>query len=377
MVIIGSAYPLRGGLATYNERLARAFAENGDEATIHTFSLQYPGFLFPGKTQYSEGLPPSDLDIHVSVNSINPLNWISVGRRIKKLKPDLVIVKFWLPFMGPAFGTILRLIRSNGHTKIISIIDNIIPHEKRFGDRMFANYFVKAVDGFIAMSRAVLTDLGSFDKNKPKVYSPHPLYDNFGALVPKQEAKQMLGLDPAFSYMLFFGFIRDYKGLDLLLEAFADERFRRLPVKVIIAGEYYTSPQPYLDLIKKHNLEEHVIQKTDFIPDDKVAPYFCASDIVVQPYKDATQSGVTQIAYHFNRPMLVTNVGGLAEMVPHGKVGYVVKPDAKEIADSLVDFYENAREQQFVPHVEEEKKKYSWEKMIAAIEEMYSRVGGR
>lgn len=378
MVIIGSAYPLRGGgLATYNERLARAFAANGDKVTIYTFTLQYPGFLFPGKTQYSEGPAPTDLDIVVAINSVNPFNWIKVGRRIKKLRPDLVVIKFWIPFMGPAFGTILRIIRSNKHTKVISIIDNIIPHEKRPGDRMFSNYFVKSVDGFIAMSRAVLKDLETFDKVKPKLYSPHPLYDNFGALIPKEEAKKVLGLDPGFSYMLFFGFIRDYKGLDLLIEAFADERLRKYPVKLVIAGEYYTNAEPYIELIKKHKLEEYIVQRTDFIPDDKVAPYFCASDIVVQPYKDATQSGVTQVAYHFNRPMLVTNVGGLPEMIPHGKVGYVVEPDAREIADALADFYENSREQEFIPFVEEEKKKYSWQTMLDAIEQLYQKVGGK
>lgn len=375
VVIIGSAYPLRGGgLTTYNERLARAYMEQGAKVIIHTFSLQYPNFLFPGKTQLSDGPAPKDLDIRVTINSINPLSWIKAGRAIRREKPDLVICKFWLPFMGPCFGTILRLVGRDKKVKIISIIDNIIPHEKRPGDRILSNYFVKAVDGFITMSKAVLKDLDTFDSSKPKLYCPHPLYDNFGGMIEKQEAKRMLGLDPAFSYMLFFGFIRDYKGLDLLIEAFADERFRSMPVKIVIAGEYYTNSAPYLELIKKYGLEDHIIQKTDFIPDDKVAAYFCASDIVVQPYKDATQSGVTQVAYHFDRPMLVTNVGGLPEMIPHGKVGYVVEPNAKEIADALVDFYSNEREQEFVPNVREEKKKYSWGKMLDAIDEVCSRV---
>lgn len=371
VVIIGAAYPLRGGLATYNERLAKAFLDEGDDVSIYTFSLQYPGFLFPGKTQYSEGPPPENLNINTCINSINPLNWIKAGRQLKKQKPDLVIIKFWLPFMAPCFGTIARIIKSNHHTKVISIIDNIIPHEKRPGDRFLADYFVKSTDAFITMSRSVLKDMETFDRYKPKLYCPHPLYDNFGAIISKNEAKRYLQLDEKFSYLLFFGFIRNYKGLDWLIEAFADERFRRLPVKLIIAGEYYTDPKPYLALIHKHKLEEHIIHKNDFIPDSEVGNYFCAADIIVQPYKDATQSGVTQIAYHFNKPMLVTNVGGLAEMIPNGKVGYVVEPNVKAIADALIDFYKNEREKEFIPGVIEEKKKYSWEIMINSINELY------
>lgn len=374
VVIIGSAYPLRGGLATYNERLARAFQELGDEVSIYTFSLQYPAFLFPGKTQYSDEPAPKDLNIKIKINSINPFNWIKIGLELKKMKPDLVIIKFWLPFMGPCFGTIARIIKSNRHSKVISIIDNIIPHEKRFGDRVLANYFVGGVDGFVTMSNSVLSDLHTFDKVKPKKYSPHPLYDNFGKIISKDEAKQKLKLDPKCSYMLFFGFIRDYKGLDWLIEAFADPRFRELPVKLIIAGEYYTDSKPYEDLIQKHKLEEFVISKNDFIPDSEVADYFCAADIVVQPYKDATQSGVTQIAYHFNKPMLVTNVGGLAEIVPNGKVGYVVDTDVNAITDALLDFYKNKMETGFIPGVIEEKQKYTWDKMIACLNDLYNQA---
>lgn len=368
VVILGSAHPLRGGLASYNERLARAYIEQGHTVLIYTFSLQYPGFLFPGTTQYSDQPIPNDLFIHVKVNSINPFNWWKIGKEIAALQANLLLVKFWLPFMGPCLGTISRLVRKNKKTKVIAIIDNIIPHEKRPGDFALAKYFVASVDGFIAMSDSVLSDLNKFDAHKPKLYSPHPLFDNFGEAVKKNEAYEKLGLAINEEHLLFFGFIRDYKGLDLLLRAMADERIRQMHVKLIVAGEFYSDPKPYLDLIKELNLEDKLILRTDFIADDEVRYYFCAADMVVQPYKHATQSGVTQICYHFDRPMLVTNVGGLPEMVPHGKVGYVVAPEAKAIADAIVDFYGNHQEFKMRDTIKIEKKKYAWTAMLHQIE---------
>lgn len=370
VVIIGSAWPLRGGLATYNERLARAFHYVGADVEIYTFSLQYPGFLFPGKTQYSDEPAPDNLRIHVAINSINPLNWLRTGLKIRRAKPDLVIIKFWIPFMAPCLGTIARIIRSNHHSKIISIIDNIIPHEKRIGDRILGWFWVKSVQGFVAMSRSVLADLQSFDKLKPKAYCPHPLYDNFGAVISRKEAKDQLKLNQNFNYLLFFGFIRDYKGLDLLLKAFADGRFRKLPLKLLVAGEFYSDPEPYNDLIKTLGLSDYVIMSNDFIPDSEVYKYFCAADLVVQPYKHATQSGVTQIAYHFNRPMIITDVGGLAEFVPDGKVGYVVKPDPESIAEAILKFYMEEKEAEFTENVILEKAKYSWDRMLETIKNL-------
>jgi glycosyltransferase involved in cell wall biosynthesis len=370
IVIIGSAYPLRGGLSAYNERLARAYLQSGDEVIIYTFSLQYPNFLFPGKTQYSTDPAPTDLDIRVKINSVNPLNWIWIGQEIKELKPDLVIIKFWIPFMAPCLGTIARFIRKNKHSKIVSIIDNIIPHEKRPGDRWLGNYWVKSVDGFVVMSKSVLNDLDIFDKQKPKLFCPHPLYDHFGEIQSKAIARKSLSLDEDSKYILFFGFIRDYKGLDLLLNAMADERIRNLKIKLLVAGEFYTNSKPYFEIIKKNNLEESVIMSNDFISDSDVAKYFSACDIVVQPYKDATQSGVTQIAFHFNKPMITTNVGGLAEIVPDGKVGYVVEPNIKEIADAIVKFYKEEKEAEFSANVKIEKEKYSWERMTETIDRL-------
>ncbi len=374
VVILGSAHPLRGGLASYNERLAREFIRQSHSVQIYTFSLQYPSFLFPGTSQYSDATAPDDLYIHVKVNSINPFNWFKAGKEISKLNADLLIVKFWLPFMAPCLGTISRIVRKNRKTKVISIIDNIIPHEKRIGDFALAKYFVKSVDGFIAMSESVLDDLNKFDSSKPKLFSPHPLFDNFGEALTKTEAYEKLGLEINTEYMLFFGFIRDYKGLDLLLHAMADERIRNLNVKLIVAGEFYTDAKPYADLIQQLNIRDKLILKTDFIPDNEVRNYFCAADIVVQPYKHATQSGVTQICYHFDRPMLVTNVGGLPEIVPHEKVGYVVEPNPKAIADALVDFYSKHLEFVMRDNIKLEKKKYAWSEMLKKIFEVASKI---
>ncbi|MCD6113292.1 MAG: glycosyltransferase [Bacteroidales bacterium] len=367
IIIIGSAHPLRGGLAAYNERLAKAFIDNNDDVEIYTFKLQYPGFLFPGKSQYS-GLPaPENLKINISVNSVNPFNWIKLGRKIKKIMPDIVIIKYWIPFMAPCFGTIAKIIRKNKHTKIISILDNIIPHEKHIFDKLLSKYFVKNVDGFVAMSESVLNDLNIFDKTKPREFCPHPLYDNFGKAINKNLAKKNLKLNPDYNYLLFFGFIRDYKGLDILLKAFADKDIANLPLKLIVAGEFYNDSKQYFDIIKKYNLQDRVIMSNDFIPDDKVLNYFCACDIVVQPYKTATQSGVTQIAYHFNKPMIVTDVGGLSEIVPDNKVGYVVNPSPEDVAEAILKFYSLNKEAEFLENIKTEKKKYSWQRMIEAI----------
>lgn len=367
IVILGTAWPYRGGLAVYNERLAREFAAEGNDVTIYTFTLQYPSFLFPGKTQYSTEPAPSDLKIVRSLNSVNPLSWGKTGSAIKALEPDILVIKFWLPFMAPCLGRVARIVRRGGKTRVVSILDNIIPHEHRPGDRLFGRYFTRSVDGFVAMSDSVLEDLNRFDTVKPRVFCRHPLYDNFGLKASREEALKFLGLDPAQRYMLFFGLIRDYKGLDLLLKAYADSRFRKMNVKLIVAGEFYSGSEKYFEMEKQLGLEGMVIWKSDFVPDSEVRYCFGAADIIVQPYKSATQSGVTQIAYHFEKPMLVTNVGGLAEIVPDGKVGYVVEPDSARIADALVDFFENSRQDQFTEGILSEKKQYAWSNMTRSV----------
>ncbi|WP_187264306.1 glycosyltransferase [Pontibacter beigongshangensis] len=369
VVIVGPAHPLRGGgMATFNERLAQAFQEAGDEVEIVTFSLQYPAFLFPGKSQFTDEPAPEGLAIKVLMNSINPISWLKTGNYIRKKRPDLVIFRFWLPFMGPCFGTIARIISRNRHSRILAITDNVVPHEKRPGDVPFTKYFLSACHGFVSLSRAVLQDLKKFEPHKPGVYLPHPLYDNFGLPESKAEACAALGLDPETSYLLFFGFIRAYKGLDLLLRAMAEEPLKQLPaLKLIIAGEFYEDAAPYQQLIRQLELEQRLVLRTDFIPNAAVRHYFCAADLVVQPYKHATQSGVTQVAYHFNKPMVVTRVGGLAELVPHGEVGYVVEPEPLAIAQAIVAFYRTHQGPNFSRNIESFKQRFSWKSFVQQI----------
>lgn len=364
ITIIGPAYPLRGGLSSYNELLALKLQNQGHQVKIITFSLQYPNFLFPGKTQLSNSLPPDNLDIEVCLNSINPINWILLGRKIKNEKPDLVIFRFWMPFMGPSLGTLGRMIRGNNHTKIVAITDNIIPHEKRAGDRLLTSYFLKSCDAFLTMSKSVLNDLQLFQIAKPSIFNPHPMYENFGEQVDPVQAKKKLGLDVEKNYVLFFGFIRKYKGLDTLLKAFSDQRLKEKNLQLIIAGEYYDSPQAYEQLIDDLELRNHVILANHYIEDSDVSLYFSAADLVAQTYKTATQSGVTQIAYYYNRPMLVTDVGGLSELVPHQKVGYVTSQDTQEISDCIFDFYEHKRAPEFSKNIASERNKFTWESLI-------------
>jgi D-inositol-3-phosphate glycosyltransferase len=374
IIIIGTAYPYRGGLAAYNERLAKQFVDEGHDVTILTFTLQYPGFLFPGKSQYLKGAPPEGLKIDRKVNSVNPFNWISIGFKLRREKPDMVIFKYWIPFMAPCFGTIARIAKSNHNTKIVCILDNVIPHEKRPGDKTMTRYFTGSLDGAIAMSQSVMDDLKIFRNDIPVKLNPHPLFDNFGSLPQREEALNKLGLDPAYRYLLFFGFIRSYKGLDLLIEAFADIRLRNRKLKLVIAGEFYEDSKPYKDMVEKYKIGNDIILFERFINDDEVRNFFGAADLVVQPYKNATQSGVTQIAYHFEKPMLVTDVGGLREIVPDRICGYVVKPEPREIADSIVDFLDNERKDLFTKNVAEEKKKFSWNRMIGSILEVYNNI---
>jgi glycosyltransferase involved in cell wall biosynthesis len=368
VVIIGPAYPLRGGLASYDERLAKEFISDGYDTTIYTFSYQYPSFLFPGTSQYSSEPEPENLLIKVKINSINPFNWITVGNELKELRADLIVVRYWLPFMGPCLGTILRKVKKNNHTKIICIADNIFPHEKRLGDIPFTKYFLKPIDGFITMSEKVLEDLHQFAKGKSAQYIPHPLYDNFGEKLSKDEARKKLGINSTDRIILFFGFIRKYKGLDILLEAMKllKQHADTGDIKLLIAGEFYEDEKDYKELLNDPAIKDNLLIHTHFIRGSMVKYYLCAADCVIQPYRNATQSGVTPLSYHFEKPMIVTNVGGLPSMVPDKRVGLVAEPNAESIAEKIREFFETG-EEFFLSHLREEKKKYSWSIMVKAI----------
>ena len=366
LILIGPAHPLRGGLATFDERLAREFIAEGWQVEIYTFSLQYPGLLFPGKTQFSDAPAPSDLSIKVCINSIHPLNWIRIGREIQQKKPDLVITRYWIPFMAPCLGTILRIIKRNQYSKLVCLVDNILPHEKRLGDRLLTNYFTKIPDVFICMSETVMDELKEFRPHANTLLLDHPLYDVFGEAVSRENAREELNLPREEIVLLFFGFIRKYKGLDLLLEAFHSETLRHEKFHLLIAGEFYEDEKPYLEFIQKNQLESKVSVHSYFIPDQRVKYFFCACDGVVQPYRSASQSGVTPLAYYFEKPSIVTRVGSLARLVPDGKAGYVCEPDVPSLANSIRKFLLNDRTQ-FKEYIHQEKSKLSWKHFVRQI----------
>ena len=375
ITILGPAHPYRGGLASIMEIMARTFQRRGDEVDIKTFTLQYPSLLFPGESQTVATPPPADLRICRCVNTMNPLNWVRVGRRIRRERPDFVLMRYWPPCMAPCFGTIARIARDNGHTKVLCQIDNVEPHEHHLTDKPFNRYYLHSVDGFVYMSEQVHSGLRAYS-DAPALFSPHPLFENFGERVERSEACVRLGLDPANRYVLFFGLIRDYKGLDLLLDAWAQLRRagRTEGRRLIVAGEFYTAREPYLNRIADNGLQDEVLLHDRFIPDDDVKYYFSAADFVVQPYKTATQSGVTQIAYQFCVPMVVTKVGGLAEIVPDGRVGYVCEPTPEGVAGAIERMYEGDTLQRFRENCVEERRRFSWEEMCSRITELYGLV---
>lgn len=348
IVIIGPAHPLRGGIADFNHALAQELQKQGHAVNIVSFSLQYPNFLFPGKTQYTDAPPPENLSIHTKINSISPLNWIKTARWIAKtFNPEIVITRYWIPFLAPALGTILKILRKKNKAHCIGLCDNILPHEKRFFDSTFTRYFVKQCHSFVVMSKQVLQDLQRFT-DKPVVCTPHPVYNIYHTRIDKVKARQILNIPEQEKIILFFGFIRKYKGLDILLEALPRVKNE---VKLLLAGEFYGNEDHYLKKTEQLGLKDKIYLHTHFIPENKVHLYFSACDVVVQPYLSATQSGVTQVAYFFGKPMIVTNVGGLSEIVEHKRTGLVcpvvctekqetdIPKTAVKLAECIDDFY--------------------------------------
>lgn len=368
IVIVGTAYPLRGGISHYNALLYQELAKT-HHVEIITFRRQYPAMLFPGKTQKeTEGellrVPSEEL-----VDSINPLNWIMVGDDVARRKPDLLIFKYWLPFFGPCFGTIARRAKRNGKTRVVYICDNVVPHEKRPGDTAFTRYAFKPADGFIVQSETVERDLLAFLPGARFRKVPHPVYNIFGAGMDKARARETLGLGPGRS-LLFFGYIRPYKGLAVLLDALAEVR-QRLDVHLMVVGEFYDDEQKYRAQIARLGLEGAVLLNADYVANDRVGVYFSAADAVVLPYLSATQSGIAQIAYNFDKPVIATDVGGLGEVVVNGKTGFLVPPnDPGALAAAIRRYFVEQREEEFAAHAREEKRKYTWEAMARALEEL-------
>ncbi len=371
ITILSTAYPLRGGIAHFTGLLFKALSMNY-ETNVITFSRQYPKILFPGKSQLENGDTVEVIPSTAEVDSVNPVNWIKVGRKIKKDPPDLLIFKYWMPFFGPAFGTITKIVKQKKKTKVIVICDNVIPHERKPGDILFTKYFFNSVDYFITMSKSVQKDLLTLYPKANSKLLFHPIYSNFGAPISKHEARKILNIKSE-KVLLFFGFIRDYKGLDVLLNAVKLIK-NKIDFTLIVAGEFYSNEEKYLSLTKKLGIQDIVKYYSDFIPTSEVKNYFSACDVVVLPYKSATQSGIVQIANNFDKPMISTNVGGLPEVIEDGKTGYLVeKENPVKLSEAILKYYEENKEDEFVRNIKNKASKYSWsefvKKMMEFVEE--------
>jgi glycosyltransferase involved in cell wall biosynthesis len=366
IVILGTANPYRGGLATFNERLALEFQNQGHDVTIFNFSLQYPNFLFPGTSQFLE-TPHTDIVPNVrKVNSINPLNWIKVGFELYRLRADVVIFRYWISFMAPCYFVIASILKMNRFSKIFTIVDNAISHEPKFYEKTVARLFFLVSDFFLTMSEKVRKDLASLT-TKPSIVSVHPLYDSYSPPRSKSEARTNLDLPLDQKIILFFGFIRDYKGLDLLLEAMSSTEIKAQNIKLVVAGEFYANREKYESMVSSLRIEDQLYWHTDFIPDAKIADYFSAADAVVLPYKASTQSGVTQIAFYYDLPIIATNVGGIKEMVENNIHGLIVNANAQSISNGILHFYDDVDSQTYRKNIARDKSKYSWAGFVEAI----------
>lgn len=333
----------------------------GHRVVLYSFSLQYPGFLFPGTTQFTDDPAPEGLLIRTTLNSVWPPTWIATGMAIRKEKPDHVVARFWLPFMAPSTGTALRVARRGG-VRTTGLVDNYMPHESRPGDRLLSGYFTGACSDFVAMSKSVQRDLMQ-RTGKPCRYAPHPVYDIYGTALSSDAARRALHLPQGVPLVLFFGLIRPYKGLDLLLEALGDTP----DVHALIAGEPYGSWAPYQQIIERRGLSGRVHLFTDYIPNQQVHLFFSAADLVVQPYRSATQSGISQIAFHFDKPVIVTRVGGLPEIVEDGVNGFAVDVDAAAVAEAIKRYFKQQNGAEMALNIRHLKATYSWRHLAETI----------
>ena len=370
IALLSPFYPYRGGMAQFSGRLYEELKKE-HEVEAFNFSMLYPSFLFPGKTQYvTEGDSAQFINSERILNSINPLSFYKTASLINGFSPDILIIPYWMSFLAPALGSVCRFVHKK--TKILGLIHNAIPHEKRFFDKSLANYFFTACDGFITLSEPVKDDLKVIIANKPILVSPHPIYDQYGLKTDKKEASAKLGVDNKKKTLLFFGLIREYKGLDILIKAM---NLLNDEYQLIIAGECYGDFKIYQDLIDSSKNKANIKVLEDYIPDSMVSLLFSASDVLVLPYRDATQSGVVAVAYQMETPLIATNVGALGETVRDGATGMVVNtvtPDT--LADTIKKYFseEDSNKEFYTKNILREKQRLSWNSFSKAIIEFYS-----
>ncbi|MEZ4699763.1 MAG: glycosyltransferase [Rhodothermales bacterium] len=371
IVLMGPAHPYRGGIAHFTEKMYRDLSAAGHDVTVVTFRRQYPSFLFPGKTQFED--VPDDQAPFASVrliDTLNPLSWRRTASFVAELQPDLVIMAYWMPFFAASFASIARAVRAH-RIPVLAILHNVIPHERHPGDSWLSRHFLTACDGLVVLSDAVEQDVRALGVGQPMERIDHPVYDLFGPAPGRSDARRRLGLGADDQVLLFFGFIRKYKGLDVLLRSMPAVAERLPAVRLVVAGESYDPMTEAVDFVRQHRLEAHIRFDVRYIPGEAVPDYFAAADVVVQPYRTATQSGVAQIAYHFERPLIVTDVGGLAEVVPHERAGFVVPPgDPDALGAAIVRFFQEDWADRLTAGVREEKKKYGWGRLYEALERL-------
>ena len=370
LALVGPMHPYRGGIAHFLETMYGGLQRRGHHLEAVTFTRQYPELFFPGKTQYVEGDVERPVPAVRLLDTVNPLSWYRTGEYLRRLQPDAIIYKYWMSFFAPSFGTITRMANRRG-IKSIVVVDNALPHERRPGDVLLGKYFLQACDGCVVMSESVEEDLHTLNVQAPVRRVAHPTYDVFGDPEPQAEARRALDLPEEAPVLLFFGFVREYKGLHVLLEALP-RVLQDLPdAQLVVAGAFYDEEEPYRALMQKHNLEDHVHLHAGYVPDEAVPQYFSAADVVVQPYVSATQSGVAQIAFHYEKPVITTDVGGLAEIIPHEQAGLVVPPEQPAaLADAVVRFYREEMADDLAAGIRAERAKYSWDRLYQAIEEL-------
>lgn len=370
IVLLGSAYPYRGGIAHFTETLASSLQLRGHTVEIVTFTRQYPDKLFPGKTQFEQKSRQPRVKIERYVDAINPRSWTQTAQIIADKKPDALIVQHWMPFFAPAFGMIARSLRKKGIPTFV-VVHNPLPHEKRFGDKALTRFLFRASQGLMVLAQKSEGVLRSLGIQQPIRFSPHPIYDMFGEAIPQTKARKKLKIPPKTKVLLFFGMIRRYKGLQTLLQALP-QVIQALPdVHLVVAGECYEDAELYQSIIEQPDLKAHLSFHANYIPNEAVATYFSAADVVVQPYLSATQSGVTQIALQFDKPSIVTNVGALPEAVPHEKAGFVVPPDnAAALAEAIIRFFQDDWQSNLTEGVKAQKEAYSWDVFCTVLEEM-------